>query len=150
MRILLIEDDAFKADDVKSFVDDYYNRSIIMDMVDSYSGGVTKAAMIEYDLLIVDMTLPKYTESNGAKNGVLPTGGEILLETLNEMGICIKSVVLTQYETFNEETIEDIHNRLVKDCGASYLGYIKYDYTAEEWKNKLIDKIEYAFNPNHR
>jgi selenocysteine-specific translation elongation factor len=149
MRILLIEDDAFKADDVMNFITENYGSLIVIDKTDSYSGGLTKAAMIEYDLLIVDMTLPKYTESNGAKNGVLPTGGEILIETINDMGIKRRSVVLTQYETFNEETIDDIHNRLLKDCSTSYLGYIKYDYTAEEWKNKLKEKINYAFNSNN-
>ena len=59
------------------------------------------------------------------------------------------SVVLTQYEAFGGETIDDIHHRLTRDCSPSYLGYIKYDFTAEDWKDKLKEKIIYAINSNH-
>ncbi len=149
MKILLIEDDTFKANDVLCFIKEECGDHIAVEVVDSYSGGLLKAAMIDYDLLIVDMTLPKYTESKGAKNGVLPTGGEILIETLNDMGVATMSVVLTQYETFGGETIDDIHHRLTRDCSPSYLGCIKYDYTAEDWKDKLKEKIIYAINSNH-
>lgn len=149
MKILLIEDDAFKANDVLSFIKDEFGDYNTVEVMDSYSGGLLKAAMVNYDLLIVDMTLPKYTESKGAKNGVLPTGGEILIETLNDMGITTMSVVLTQYEAFGGETIDDIHHRLTSDCSPSYLGYIKYDFTAEDWKDKLKEKIIYAINSNH-
>lgn len=149
MKILLIEDDKFKADDVMSFLNEEFGKIISVDMADSYSGGLAKAAMVAYDLLIVDMTLPKYTESKGEKSGVLPTGGEILIETLNDMGGNSKSVVLTQYESFKDETIDDIDQRLLMDCSPFYLGYIKYDYTAEKWKNKLKERIIYAINSNH-
>lgn len=149
MKILLIEDDTYKANDVLCFIKDECGDHIAVEVVDSYSGGLLKAAMIDYDLLIVDMTLPKYTESKGAKNGVLPTGGEILIETLNDMGVATMSVVLTQYETFGGETIDDIHNRLTGDCSPFYMGYIKYDFTSEDWKDKLKEKIIYASNFNH-
>ena len=149
MKILLIEDDVFKANDVLDYVNTEYGQRVFIEHVDSYNGGLSKAAMVEYDLLIVDMTLPKYTESKGSKSGTLVTGGEILIDTLFDMGVKPCSVVLTQYETFNEETIDDISERLKRDCKEIYLGYIKYDFTAEEWKNKLKEKINYAFNFNH-
>lgn len=147
-KILLIEDNHFKEQEVIQFLTATYNTQIIVEVAYSYQSAMIKASSEEYDFMIVDMSIPKYDESRGGENRTLPTGGELIINTLFDMGILSKSIVLTQYDIFNEETINTIDERLKTDCGEVYMGYIKYNSNEDEWKNQLqtkIDKLCYRY-----
>ena len=55
-------------------------------------------------------------------------------------------MVLTQYETFNNETIDQISNRIKQKCGNNYLGYVKYSTLNNEWKDQIKKIIAYVKN----
>lgn len=149
MKFLLVEDDNSKAEDViayiKSQIDEVY-----IDVAKSYHSGLKCAYTNDYDLMIVDMTLPKYDGDACADESTLHNGGAILISYVLELGKKIRCIVLTQYETFMGETLGDINNRLIADCSEIYIGCVKYDSTSESWKQKLIDKINYAIVINNR
>ena len=59
----------------------------------------------------------------------------------------IKSIVITQYDNFGEETLETIDNRLKVDCSESYIGAVRYNSSEDGWKyelNKYIDNVIYS------
>lgn len=148
LKILLIEDNHFKEQEVTQFLSETYSNRILVEVVCSYQSAMVKASSEEYDFMIVDMSIPKYDESRGGENRTLPTGGELIINTLYDMGIMSKSIVLTQYDMFNDETIDTIDDRLKTDCGEVYMGYIKYNNNEEEWKSQLqmkIDKLCYQY-----
>ena len=149
MRFLLVEDDNSKADDVIGFIKNEIG-NIEIDVAKSYHSGMKQIFMADYDLMIVDMTLPKHDGDACGDESSLYNGGEILIGYVLDMGKIIKSIVLTQYETFMGETLGNINTRLLSDCPESYIGCVKYDSTSETWKQKLIDKISYAINSNNR
>lgn len=147
-RILLIEDNHFKEQEVTQFLSETYRTKIILDVASSYQSAMTKASSEEYDFMIVDMSIPKYDESRGGENRTLPTGGELIINTLYDLGVMSKSIVLTQYDIFNDETINTIDKRLKADCGEVYMGFINYNSNEDEWKNQLqtkIDKLCYQY-----
>lgn len=147
MKILLIEDDDFKSADVMA----YLHASGFEDvkLATSYKTGVRMAKESDYDFMIVDMTLPKYTDERGAGKGSMPTGGEILINAFLDMDIYVKCVVLTQYDSFEGENMTIIDQRLKASCSDIYMGYIKYSTSEESWKNKLLNCIHDAVNINH-
>ena len=100
-----------------------------------------------YDLMLVDMTLPKFDKDKGSNERTLHNGGELLIAYLLDLGIAIKSIVITQYDNFGEETLGTIDNRLKVDCPESYVGAVKYNSSEDGWKyelNKYIDNVIYT------
>lgn len=149
MKFLLIEDDNSKAEDVIAYIKSEIN-GVVIDVAKSYHSGLKCACKIDYDLMIVDMTLPKYDGDACGDESSLYNGGEVLISYVLDLGKRIKSIVFTQYETFMGETLGDINNRLIADCSETYVGCVKYDSTSESWKQKLLDKINYAIDINNR
>lgn len=149
MRFLLVEDDNSKAEDVIRFIKHEMN-DIEINIAKSFHSGIKSACSNNYDLIIVDMTLPKHDGDACADESSLYNGGEILIGYVLDLGKVIKSIVLTQYETFMGETLGNINTRLMADCPESYIGCVKYDSASESWKQKLIDKINYAIHSDNR
>lgn len=143
MKILMIEDDLTKEKDVCGFLKQTF-RDVVIQVARSYHSGFVMVAKSNFDFMIVDMTLPKYDGEKAGAEGTLHNGGEVLISNVLDLGIAIKSLVLTQYETFKDETLETINQRLLQDCQESYIGYVKYDSTSDSWKNNLIEKINNA------
>ena len=136
-KILIIEDDENKRNDKET------------DLALSFNAGVRKAMNGSYDLMLVDMTLPKFDKDKGSNERTLHNGGELLIGYLMDLGIMIKSIVITQYDYFGEETLETIDTRLKTDCHETYMGAVKYNSSEDGWKyelTKYIDNVIYSYN----
>lgn len=59
MKILLIEDDKYKREDLRTYIHQEFP-DVWVDEVKSYKTGVLKVLDGTYDLLLVDMTIPTY------------------------------------------------------------------------------------------
>lgn len=68
MKILLIEDDKYKCEDVKSNIESCFS-DILVDTVKSYKEGVMNSLYGNYDLLLIDMTLPTYDSESVSIQG---------------------------------------------------------------------------------
>ncbi len=147
-KILIIEDDENKRNDIVEFLKDNYPDKET-DLALSFNAGVRKAMNGSYDLMLVDMTLPKFDKDKGSNERTLHNGGELLIGYLMDLGIMIKSIVITQYDYFGEETLETIDTRLKTDCHETYMGAVKYNSSEDGWKyelTKYIDNVIYSYN----
>ena len=149
MKILFVEDDDHKRKSVEDFL-----RSAICDLsIDvgmSIESGVQLGVDHDYDLILLDMTIPNFDKTDGKNGGIsFKNGGEIIVRELIDEGVTFKCAILTQYETFNNETIEEISERIKEKCGENYLGYIKYNILDEEWKDNLIKLFQNVKNTNN-
>lgn len=137
MKILFIEDDKYKRESVIVFIKSLHPNTEI-DTAASYESGVQKGVDNQYDLILLDMTIPNFDTSEGRTGGQsFKNGGEMIVCELLDEDIDFRCAVLTQYETFNNETIDQISERISMRCGDKYLGYIKYNKLDEEWKDNL-------------
>ncbi len=149
MKILVVEDDNIKLNSVTDFLNHSFN-NLSIDCGRSVQSGVQLGVDNQYDLIILDMTIPNFDSSAGRNGGQsFKNGGEIIVRELLDEEIDFRCAVLTQYETFNNETIEEISERIKKRCGDKYLGYIKYNVLEENWKEELIKLIQYVENNNN-
>lgn len=145
-KILLIEDDENKRKDIMDFLTERYPGKTTK-LAMSFNTGVRMAMSGDYDLMLVDMTLPKFDKDKGSNERTLHNGGELLIAYLLNLGITIKSIVITQYDNFGDETLGTIDNRLKVDCSDSYVGAVKYNSSEDGWKyelNKFIDNVIYS------
>lgn len=136
MTILLVEDDGYKSSAIKQWIGATYT-GMSVSLAASYREGCVKALDEHYDLLILDMSLPARTQNGGVSKDTIVNGGELIIREMLDEKIDFRAVILTQYETFNGETIETIEERLIKICGERFAGCISYNSQDDSWKNKL-------------
>lgn len=143
MKILLVEDDGYKSAAIEQWIkSDYTNADIKLAV--SYRDGCLAALNDSYNLLILDMALPGRTQKAGSAKDTIVNGGELIIREMLDEHILFKAVILTQYETFNGETIEAIDERLKKMCGDGFCGCISYNSQDDSWKDNLKIILDYV------
>lgn len=143
MKILLVEDDGYKSTAIKQWIETEY-RDARVELTVSYRDGCLVALEGDYELLILDMSLPARTQKVGSAKDTIVNGGELIIRELLDERVSFKAVILTQYETFNGETIEAIDERLRQLCGESFFGCISYNSQDDSWKNNLQKILNYV------
>lgn len=144
MKILIVEDDSYKSTAVKEWLAMEYQADSV-DVKISYRDGCLAALSGRYDLLILDMALPTRLGANGSTGDPIVNGGELIIRELLDEEVDFQAVILTQYETFNGETIEGIDERLRSLCPDNFRGCISYNSQDDTWKTNLkmvIDDVK--------
>lgn len=150
IKILLIEDNEIKSEAIRNFLNESFE-DICIDVARSYNSGVDHAMSNRYTLILLDMTIPNFDVTDTETGGeTLKNGGEIIVEELMDEKIEFDCTVITQYETFNNETLSTIDERLKSLCGKHYHGCIKYDSYNDVWKELLKTNIQNAVNSTYR
>lgn len=146
MKILLVEDDKHKMNDIIAYLATF-EKQIDVDTARSIESGVRFAVDNSYDLILLDMTIPNFDiteKSDGGKS--YKNGGEIVIKELLDEEVDFRCAIITQYETFNNETIDQISQRISRLCQKNYFGYVKYSTDNDMWKEKLKKLIENVEN----
>ncbi|HEY5850962.1 MAG TPA: response regulator [Lysobacter sp.] len=142
MKILIVEDDEFKLENVSSAVGQcvpaaamLYARSIVSSL---------KAIEEHRDigLVILDMSLPTYDvgpkESGGRPQGF---GGLTVMQHLDALDRKVPVIVVTQFLSFEEGDeileLEDVRKMLSVEHGAQFAGLIQYSGGSESWRDEL-------------
>lgn len=140
-RILIVDDDDHKCSEITTFLEKTFP-GIVLRFGKSYQSGILEATSELYDLLLLDMSIPNFDINEVDDGGsTLKNGGELIIMELIDEDIDFKCIVLTQYETFNDETLDAIDCRLKFNCGNKYLGCIRYSAWKDDWKELLKNKI---------
>ena len=136
MKILIIEDDAFKCKDIVKCLQENLPQAEI-DTATSYAKGVKKGYSGNYNLIIVDNCLPFY-ESN--PSDLHPDMEELIMDELDELaGDTVgKFIICSQYETEEEgEKLRRVQKRRSSVC----LGVVRYECNCDNWKDEFITLI---------
>lgn len=145
-KILIIEDDEFKANNIRSFILSYYN-SHTAEVVSSLVEAIDAIDRYIYALIIIDMSIPSHPLKIGEGSPVsLLTGGIDVLLELNSLERQDPCVIITQYpdieisgEFYSVIQAKDaIKNKL--DC--TVLSCIQYKEGDDEWKKYLKQVTE--------
>ena len=136
MKILIIEDDAFKCKDIIKCLQETLPQAEI-DTATSYATGVKKGYSGIYNIIIVDNCLPFY---NSNPNNLHSDMAELIMEELDELvGDTVgKFIICSQYET--EEDGEKLR-RVQKRRSSVCLGVVRYECNCDDWKDELIGFI---------
>lgn len=148
MKILIVEDDLYKSSALNDFIVGNYKDSSVT-VAKSYQTGCDAALNDAFDLLILDMSIPNFDIENNEDGGyTLKNGGELIMRELLEEEEDYKAVIISQYETFGGETIEQIDKRLKDLCNSNYLGWITYSTSNNDWQDKLKNIIQHVVDIN--
>ncbi|WP_175216531.1 response regulator [Achromobacter deleyi] len=133
MKILLVEDEIHKRDELMQCVQEVFG--VCPEIVDSVRNSVLTVRTNIYDLIILDMALPTFTaeERNETKGHDQAQGGVEILRALKSAGRTTNIIIVTQYPDF---VIAGVKVKL-KECARPIL---------EKYGQKVLASILYKYN----
>lgn len=145
MKVLVIEDNPNKLKQIKSFLNEYYDQPQIEETY-SFNGGKAKLYEEEWNLIILDMSLPTYdithTEYGGDKK---PVAGKNLMKRMLNRKIFTPVIIITQFETFDDDRIslDSLNQEFNEKFSSIWKGTIFYGN--DDWNielKKLLDELD--------
>lgn len=141
MKILIVEDDLNKLNNLENFIRRYFKKKaieIIIEIKNSYQSGLESILSDSFDLLLLDMSLPNFDMLEGNDSGApLSRGGELILYEMDVMEINLKTIVVSMHDDFDGDTLEVIHNQYKEKFSKFYVNYVFYNAIESNWEDEL-------------
>lgn len=141
MKILIVEDDLNKLNNLENFIRRYFKKKaieIIIEIKNSYQSGLESILSDSFDLLLLDMSLPNFDMLEGNDSGApLSRGGELILYEMDVMEINLKTIVVSMHDDFDGDTLEVIHNQYKERFSKFYVNYVFYNAIESNWEDEL-------------
>lgn len=144
-KILIIEDQKEKARGISDALNEILP-NIKSELKESLRSGLKSLKKNKYDLLILDMSMPRFDQDLSSNEPVIPESfaGKEILSQMSLRSILIPTIVITQYSVFGENKIElsSLDSNFKENYSEFYLGCIYYSSASMNWKKELINLIE--------
>lgn len=146
MKLLIAEDAEYKLNTIMHFIENEY-KEIEIHVTNSYSSAIKSLVSNNFDLAILDMSLPTFDKVDGDEGGEFRTyGGLDIARQIKRRSLLVKFLFLTQYRSFigdpklqNSKSIDEKARSLYPE---QYLGLIPYENNENLWKEELGRLIE--------
>jgi len=145
MKILIIEDDPNKAQQIITFLSEDLKISEII-YKKSYQSGLKELYKNNFDFVLLDMSLPTYDINPGEDAYKFRhIAGYDILNELKRKNKTAKVIIMTQFERFGEGkqyiSLSDLKMILRKEFSENYLVTISYHPGRTSWKEELFKHI---------
>lgn len=148
MKILIIEDDESKIKQLSKFLDenivdcDYQHKM-------SFQSGIRELLKNNYDLILLDMTMPMYDKSEYEHGGNTEAfAGEKILNEMRRRRIKVKTIVVTMFESFGENsvfTLNELTEKLKKKFADTFIDSVYYNASENKWSQELKKLLQDNF-----
>lgn len=139
MKILYVEDEQIKANQVMSFLEtlNYYE----IKLVKSYISALKELHNNNYNLLLLDMSLPLHDSTLFYEDDFETYAGLDILDEIERIGLDIKVIIITAFDVLGEgnekKTLDQLNEEISNDFSDIYLGIVYYNSSTLEWNSKL-------------
>lgn len=141
IKIILIEDDYKKIEDIREFITEelLFENLVVKE---SYQSGIREILHNNFDLLLLDMSIPTFDKSPQESGGHFEKfGGYKVLREIIRKNRPVKTILITMFDDFGESdlsiTLSQIDESLKKEFSSLYLGSVFYNATENKWKDDL-------------
>lgn len=140
----MIEDNHSKLNKIEDFIKKNYHDVDIHDAM-SYTAGLRRLYDENWDLILLDMSLPTYDmniqDSGGDKKSI---AGKEIMKRMHHRKIIIPTIIVTQFDTFGENgtTIDSLNEEFKLNLSDIWKGTVNYEKTS--WMQdlkRIIDDI---------
>jgi DNA-binding NarL/FixJ family response regulator len=140
-KIILIEDDKKKIDDLIDFFKQSYNYSNLI-VKQSYQSGMRELLSGKYDLLLLDMSIPTWDKSSSEPGGNYEKfGGYTILKELARKKRNIPTILITMFDDFGESdtsiTLTQLNDALSAEFPTDFIGSVFYSSIGVKWRDNL-------------
>lgn len=142
MKILLVEDEVHKRDEMLACIFDAYQLS--PEVVDSVSSAVLQVMSSRYELIVLDMALSTFGESasDNKKGHDQAQGGIEVLRALKSTRQSTKVLIVTQYPDFyiagEKVKLKDAARIIQEKYNQNVVGAILYTYKSKAVLQKIV------------
>ncbi|MEH6501031.1 MAG: response regulator [Pseudoalteromonas distincta] len=141
MKILLVEDDSFKALSISDYIHEECKQAIIT-IASSLVDAIDSVNNENFDLILVDMGIPSHpTVAGGGSPMSLLTGGLDVLLELNSLGRADPCLIITQYPEIeisgNFYPVNCATEKILIHLSCVVMDCILYIEGSSEWKGAL-------------
>ncbi|MGQ7242989.1 hypothetical protein ACUN9V_05940 [Salinicola sp. V024] len=141
MKILIVEDDENKRIQLSNYLDEVVPDAFLL-IERSLQSGVRRIRREQFDLVILDMTLPTFDPSSDEPgDDTVIFGGKDFLSQMDRFDIIAPVIVFTQFEVFgrglNEVDLKDLDQELKKGFPEIYHSVVYYHASIDSWKTSL-------------
>lgn len=147
MRVLLIEDEITKEQDIFKFLHEL-NADAVVEVKHSITSGIAEIREKKYDYILLDMSLPIYDNDDVQyleDNEFETFGGNYVLDELDRIEYSTKVVVITAFDILGEGKnrieLTQVEKRLHEDYPDVFFGTVYYDASSVEWKKRLREYL---------
>lgn len=145
LKILVADDNQEKTKYVMEALISVADPSDI-DISISYNGTTKLLKKNNYDLLILDMTMPNFDPVDNSSPTLKPLAGKDVLAKLHYRKIKIPVIILTQFDVFGRLSdvigLEDLKEDLKSSFPNNFKGCVFYDPQSSTWSNELIHLVK--------
>lgn len=144
-KILFIEDNKTKIEDVKLFVEENYTE-VSLCIKESFTSGLRELFTNDYDIVFLDMSLPTREGSpNNSLNNFEQLGGHKILSEMKRKELFLPTILITMFRDFGVgQSFMDL-NEIDDMCKGEfenfYKGVVYYSSREDSWKEKLNDYL---------
>lgn len=150
MRILIVEDELSKKENIISLVEENFPKSILLEAHSVKSAKILLKSKEAFDCIILDMSLPTFdigrNEFGGRPQGF---GGKEVIRQLFRDNRCIPIIVVTAYDFFSNlegsdesMSLDELKKQLNNYSSKLTISVIKYSGLIDDWKEKLIEFLQ--------
>lgn len=149
MRALVVDDTEWKLEEIVSLVASEFP-DIEMEQSDSYQSAVQKLVAWAPDLMLLDMSIPTYSEAKGSADRFRPFGGRDVLWEMKRRKLRCKVIIVTQFEYFPEDQSLTKRADLMREISGLFreivLGHVVYGSLSSDWRSDLVNSIKKALS----
>lgn len=142
MKVLIIEDDKQKSEQIITFLENF-NPKVEIRLEKSYNSGLRTVSRDQFDLLLLDMSLPTFEitiDESGGKP--MSFAGEEILRQLQRKNVTVPTIVITQYDRFEKGlSLNQIKKSIESKGYANYIDTIYYNTTNDSWILELTELL---------
>jgi len=144
-KVLLIEDDKKKIEDIRAFLSDSFNYNDLV-VKESYQSGLRELIFYGYDLLLLDMSIPTWDKSPTEPGGNFEKfGGFRILKEIVRKGKPIRTILISMFDNFGlsdgSVTLEELDKMLKNEFPDIYQGAVYYNARENQWKVDLEELL---------
>ena len=138
MKVLLVDDESYKSQQISYCVRHNYDNSVIK-TCESLNEGLLEITSTKYDVVLLDMSLPIYDKNEVSSFNSY--GGLDFLSEMERKTIETPVIVVTQYEILGEGENQRTASSIDKECQKDYENYkgmVVYSAINNKWKEELL------------
>jgi CheY-like chemotaxis protein len=144
-KILLADDNLEKLNSIKILLETHFKKCKL-EFAHSYNSTIKKIKSNNFDLLLLDMSMPTFDPKEGVSAQIKPLAGRDVLSKLKYKKNPIKVIVITQFDIFGRMSdtidLQDLEKNLKEHFTDNFIGCIYYDPRSSSWSENLISLIK--------